>query len=99
MPKATGSYRDVLRVSMPIVVSMTTTVVMTFTDRVFLANYSIDAIAAALPAGIIAYVFLIFLPTRPVTSVSLSPSIPAPVPCSVWAVQCGRQYTSRLFPG
>ena len=60
MPKATGSYRDVLRVSMPIVVSMTTTVVMTFTDRVFLANYSINAIAAALPAGIIAYVFLIF---------------------------------------
>jgi MATE family multidrug resistance protein len=39
---------------------MATTVVMTFTDRVFLANYSIDAIAAALPAGIIAYVFLIF---------------------------------------
>ena len=56
----TSSYRDVLRVSMPIVISMTTTVVMTFTDRVFLANYSIDAIAAALPAGIIAYVFLIF---------------------------------------
>ena len=58
--KATSSYRDVLRVSMPIVMSMATTVVMTFTDRVFLANYSIDAIAAALPAGIIAYVFLIF---------------------------------------
>ena len=58
--KATSSYRDVLRVSIPIVMSMTTTVVMTFTDRVFLANYSIDAIAAALPAGIIAYVFLIF---------------------------------------
>ena len=58
--KATSSYRDVLRVSLPIVMSMATTVVMTFTDRVFLANYSIDAIAAALPAGIIAYVFLIF---------------------------------------
>jgi MATE family multidrug resistance protein len=58
--KATSSYRDVLRVSIPIVMSMATTVVMTFTDRVFLANYSIDAIAAALPAGIIAYVFLIF---------------------------------------
>ena len=40
-----------LRVSLPLVISMTTTVVMTFTDRVFLANYSIDAIAAALPAG------------------------------------------------
>jgi MATE family multidrug resistance protein len=56
----TNSYRDVLRVSLPLVVSMTTTVVMTFTDRVFLANYSINAIAAALPAGITAFVFLSF---------------------------------------
>jgi len=46
--KPVNSYRDVLRVSLPLVISMTTTVVMTFTDRVFLANYSIDAIAAAL---------------------------------------------------
>jgi len=58
--KASGSYRDIMRVSMPLVISMTTTVVMTFTDRVFLANYSIDAIAAALPAGISAFVFLSF---------------------------------------
>ena len=57
---ATNSYRDVWRVSLPLVISMTTTVVMTFTDRVFLANYSIDAIAAALPAGIAAFVFLSF---------------------------------------
>ncbi|MBW2338504.1 MAG: MATE family efflux transporter [Deltaproteobacteria bacterium] len=56
----TNSYRDVWRVSLPLVISMTTTVVMTFTDRVFLANYSIDAIAAALPAGIAAFVFLSF---------------------------------------
>jgi len=49
-----------MRVSMPLVVSMSTTVVMTFTDRMFLANYSIDAIAAALPAGITAFVFLSF---------------------------------------
>ncbi len=58
--KPVNSYRDVLRVSLPLVISMTTTVVMTFTDRVFLANYSIDAIAAALPAGIAAFVFLSF---------------------------------------
>jgi MATE family multidrug resistance protein len=58
--KSSQSYRDILRVSMPLVVSMTTTVVMTFTDRVFLANYSIDAIAAALPAGITAFVFISF---------------------------------------
>jgi Na+-driven multidrug efflux pump len=55
-----NSYRDVLRVSLPLVISMTTTVVMTFTDRIFLAHYSIDAIAAALPAGITAFVFLSF---------------------------------------
>jgi MATE family multidrug resistance protein len=55
-----NSYRDVLRVSLPLVISMTTTVVMTFTDRIFLANYSINAIAAALPAGITAFVFLSF---------------------------------------
>jgi MATE family multidrug resistance protein len=58
--KPSYAYRDVLRVSLPLVISMTTTVVMTFTDRVFLANYSIDAIAAALPAGITAFVFLSF---------------------------------------
>ena len=57
---SSGSYRDVWRVSIPLVVSMSTTVVMTFTDRVFLANYSIDAIAAALPAGLTAFVFLSF---------------------------------------
>jgi MATE family multidrug resistance protein len=56
----TNSYRDVMRVSLPLVISMTTTVVMSFTDRVFLANYSIDTIAAALPAAIIAFVFLTF---------------------------------------
>jgi MATE family multidrug resistance protein len=56
----TGSYRDVWRVSIPLVITMSATVVMTFTDRVFLSNYSIDAIAAALPAGITAFVFLAF---------------------------------------
>ena len=59
-PASTDSFRDVWRVSMPLVISMSTTVVMTFTDRVFLSNYSIDAIAAALPAGITAFVFLSF---------------------------------------
>ncbi len=60
VPNPANSYRDVMRVSLPLVVSMSTTVVMTFTDRVFLANYSINAIAAALPAGITAFVFLSF---------------------------------------
>lgn len=53
-------YREVLRVCLPLVISLSATTVMEFTDRVFLANYSIDAIAAALPAGITSYLFLAF---------------------------------------
>jgi MATE family multidrug resistance protein len=58
--KSSGSFGDVLRVSMPLVISMTTTVVMTFTDRLFLANYSLDTIAAELPASIAAFMFFTF---------------------------------------
>jgi len=58
--KNSESYRSVLTVSLPLVLSMAATTVMEFTDRVFLANYSLDAIAAALPAGITAFLFLTF---------------------------------------
>jgi MATE family multidrug resistance protein len=51
-------YKGVFAVSVPLVFSMAATTVMEFTDRVFLANYSIDAIAAALPAGITAFLVL-----------------------------------------
>lgn len=53
-------HREVLRVCLPLVLSLSATTVMEFTDRVFLANYSIDAISAALPAGITSYLFLAF---------------------------------------
>jgi MATE family multidrug resistance protein len=54
------SYKEITSVSLPLVFSMTATTVMEFTDRVFLANYSIDAIAAAMPAGIAAFLALTF---------------------------------------
>ena len=58
------SYRQVLRVSVPLVISMSSTMIMEFTDRIFLANYSLEAIAAALPAGIAAFLLIsIFLGT------------------------------------
>ena len=63
MAKATDSingYRKITSVSLPLVFSMAATTVMEFTDRVFLANYSIDAIAAAMPAGIAAFLALTF---------------------------------------
>ena len=53
-------YREIISISLPLVLSMAATTVMEFTDRVFLANYSIDAIAAAMPAGISAFLLLTF---------------------------------------
>lgn len=54
-------YRDVTRVCLPLVLAMSATTVMEFTDRIFLSNYSLDAVAAALPAGISAFLFMAFL--------------------------------------
>ena len=56
----TTRYKELIAVSLPLVFSMAATTVMEFTDRVFLANYAIDAIAAALPAGIAAFLILTF---------------------------------------
>jgi len=53
-------YREVLRVCLPLVLGLSATTLMEFTDRVFLANYSVEAISASLPAGITAYLFLAF---------------------------------------
>jgi len=60
MKNSESTYRSVLTVSLPLVLSMAATTVMEFTDRVFLANYSLDAIAAALPAGITAFLLITF---------------------------------------
>src|SRR5210317_2086950 len=48
-------YRQVMAVSLPLVASMGSITLMQFTDRIFLANYSVDAITAALPAGIASF--------------------------------------------
>ena len=55
-----GGYREVLRIGLPLVVSFGSTSLIHFTDRVFLANYSLEAIAAALPAGIVSFLFTCF---------------------------------------
>lgn len=55
-----NGYREVLRIGLPLVVSFGSTSLIHFTDRVFLANYSLEAIAAALPAGILSFLFTCF---------------------------------------
>jgi MATE family multidrug resistance protein len=53
-------YRQVFAISLPLVASMGSITLMQFTDRIFLANYSLDAIAAALPAGIASFTAIAF---------------------------------------
>lgn len=56
---APGGYREVLTVGLPLVASMASTTVMQFTDRLFLSRYSVETIAAALPAGYTQMLFLL----------------------------------------
>lgn len=58
--KAENGYRQALVLGLPLVVSMVSSSVMTFTDRIFLGSYSLDALAASLPASIVAFLFLSF---------------------------------------
>ncbi|MBF0377465.1 MAG: MATE family efflux transporter [Desulfamplus sp.] len=52
-----NNYKEVINVSLPMFLSMGSITLMEFTDRIFLANYSLDALAAATPAGITAFLF------------------------------------------
>lgn len=55
-----NGYRQVLAISLPLVASMGTITLMQFTDRVFLANHAVEAITAALPAGILSFTLISF---------------------------------------
>lgn len=55
-----NGYKEVLGISLPLVASMSSTTIMHFTDRIFLGNYSLDTLAAAMPAVITAFMFLAF---------------------------------------
>lgn len=54
-------YREVSQVCIPLVTGMAATTVMEFTDRVFLSHYSVTAISAVVPAGVLAFLLLCFL--------------------------------------
>jgi len=53
-------YPSVIKVCLPLVMSMAAVTVMEFTDRIFLSNYSLDAISAVTPSGIVVFVLLVF---------------------------------------
>lgn len=58
MTKTLHHYKRIFSISIPLVLSMAATTVMEFTDRIFLSNYDINAIAAAMPAGIAVFLIL-----------------------------------------
>ncbi|MBI2823640.1 MAG: MATE family efflux transporter [Planctomycetia bacterium] len=55
-----AGMREVLVLSLPLVVSTLSWTVMNFADRVFLIWYSDEAVAAALPAGVLSFVIICF---------------------------------------
>ena len=55
-----GGYRQVLDISIPLVISMGSLSLMLFTDRLFLSRYSLEAIAASMPAGTASFLFIAF---------------------------------------
>ncbi len=55
-----SGYREVLHISLPLIISMSSHTVMLFTDRLFLGRYSLDTLAASVPAGLLAFMFMCF---------------------------------------
>ena len=55
-----GGYHEVITVAIPLVLSTSAWSVQHFVDRMFLTWYSSEAIAAAMPAGILNFAFLSF---------------------------------------
>ena len=52
--------RDVVALALPLVISTMSFTVMTFIDRMFLTWYSIDAVAAAMPAAMLQFTLISF---------------------------------------
>lgn len=55
-----GGIDELLKVAYPMILSTASTTVMQFINRVFLARYSPDALAACVPAGLLSFVFVCF---------------------------------------
>ena len=58
--QAEGGYREFLILAFPLILSTASWSVQHFINRIFLAWYSTEALAAALPAGMTSFIFLSF---------------------------------------
>lgn len=55
-----GGAAELMKVAYPLILSTASSTVMQFINRVFLAHYSPDALAACVPGGILSFTFLCF---------------------------------------
>ena len=55
-----NGYREILAISIPLIISTGSWAVQSFIDRMFLSWYSTEAIAAAMPAGMINFTLMSF---------------------------------------
>jgi Na+-driven multidrug efflux pump len=53
-------FKEIIRVSLPLVASTASYTVLTFTDRMFLSWYSPEAIAASVPAMALSFAVICF---------------------------------------
>lgn len=58
-----GGYREVWKLAWPLILGMMSFTLMEFCDRVFLGRYSAVSFQAALPAGILSFLFIIAFQT------------------------------------
>ena len=58
--RSEGGYREVLVIAIPLILSTATWSIQHFVDRMFLTWYSPEAIAAAMPAGMLYFSLLCF---------------------------------------
>ena len=56
--KGEGGYGEVLDIAIPLIISTGTWSVLHFVDRMFLTWYSQEAIAAAMPAGLLSFTIM-----------------------------------------
>jgi MATE family multidrug resistance protein len=57
-PYPRGGYQEVLTIAYPLIMSTASMTIMHFVDRVFLARYAQQAIAAAVPAGVASFTII-----------------------------------------
>ncbi len=60
LTRGQGGAAELLKVAYPLILSTASGTVMQFVNRVFLAHYSPDALAACVPGGILSFTFLCF---------------------------------------